>query len=198
MDAKTIGVAAAVLALLVLGYVAFTRSREAPAAAPPPRSATPKAPPENPYRALREQALRVTAEEAGLKVGMDEPFMILMEMNVSDEIATLVTLHDGTTSLYLSTGGGVIGGGTHAAVEKAGKAYLASAKDDLKHMEKTTDFPTPPPGRIRFYVRTPADTFTAEESEDRLVKGQGPLAGLFSESQKVMTELRLAQQKMKE
>ena len=47
-----------------------------------------------------------------------------MEMAFPEGAATLVSLADGTTSMYTSTGGGVIGGGAHDAVVQAGRAFL--------------------------------------------------------------------------
>src|SRR5436309_11113376 len=48
----------------------------------------------------------------------------VMDMAFPGGVASLVSLEDGTTSLYTSTGGGVIGGGAHESVVKATQASL--------------------------------------------------------------------------
>lgn len=47
----------------------------------------------------------------------------LMEMAVSSATVTLVAVADGATSLYVSTGGGVIGGGHHETVRAAYRKF---------------------------------------------------------------------------
>lgn len=53
---------------------------------------------------------------------------ILMETGYPQGIATLVSLADGTTSLYFSNGDGMIGGGQHANIAQASKAFVAAAE----------------------------------------------------------------------
>src|SRR2546421_13032816 len=48
----------------------------------------------------------------------------IMDMAFPGGVASLVSLEDGTTSLYTSTGGGVIGGGAHQTVVEATHAFL--------------------------------------------------------------------------
>src|SRR5215468_5447884 len=40
----------------------------------------------------------------------------VMDWNLGGGLATLVAIEDGTVSLYLNPGGGIIGAGTHASV----------------------------------------------------------------------------------
>src|SRR2546430_10376917 len=46
------------------------------------------------------------------------PRCVLMDWNVGGSVATLVAFDDGTVSLYLSSGGGIIGAGAHARSEE--------------------------------------------------------------------------------
>jgi hypothetical protein len=61
-------------------------------------------------------------------------------------------LSDGTTSLYLSSGGGVIGGHTHESVGQANAAFLETANHHYQHLEPSESFPVPATGRTLFYV----------------------------------------------
>jgi hypothetical protein len=46
-----------------------------------------------------------------------------MDWSMDNGTATLVAYDDGTTSLYTSTGGGVIGAGSHGEVRDAAEAF---------------------------------------------------------------------------
>ncbi len=149
------------------------------------------------YLGLRGQALKVTARDIGLEVtpGSSEPYGILMETGLARGVATLVSLADGTASLYLSNGGGIIGGAGHDSVRKAAKGFVRLAKDYMQKMDKTTSYPMPSIGMVRFYALTPSGVFTFEASENDLGYGRSDLSKLFHEGQKVITELRLTQNK---
>ncbi len=70
------------------------------------------------YQGLRAQILGLDPATAGLQQGSVDRVVwgALMETGYPRGTATLVALADGTTSLYLSGGGGIIGGGSHEAV----------------------------------------------------------------------------------
>jgi hypothetical protein len=70
------------------------------------------------YQGLRTRILDLDPASAGLAQGPQHQVVwgALMETGYLRGTATLVTLADGTTSLYLSTGGGIIGGGFRADV----------------------------------------------------------------------------------
>lgn len=79
---------------------------------------------------------------------------ILMETGYPQAVVTLVSLADGTTSLYFSHGGGVIGGGQHETVARASKSFVIAAEGYYPKMTLTKSFPFPPVGRVKFYVLT--------------------------------------------
>jgi hypothetical protein len=62
-----------------------------------------------------------------------------------DGFATLVALRDGTSSLYVSTGGGVIGAGFHQPVQVAAKLVLTKTCEYLPNwrLEGGTEHPLP-------------------------------------------------------
>jgi hypothetical protein len=67
------------------------------------------------YRGLRAQILGLDSAGAGLRQGPGHEAVwgALMETGSPRGTASLMGLADGTTSLYLSSGGGIIGGGSH-------------------------------------------------------------------------------------
>ena len=78
---------------------------------------------------LRSMALNLKAEDLGLspKNYPNEVWGILMETGFKNDSYTLLVLADGTTSLYFSNGGGIIGAGTHETVKKASLNLLIEA-----------------------------------------------------------------------
>ena len=85
------------------------------------------------YLDLRAMVLGARPDEIGLAPTPERPRVwgVLMETGYPKGVATLVTLADGTTSLYLSTGGGTIGGGAHEAVASASRRFLAAVERTL-------------------------------------------------------------------
>jgi hypothetical protein len=112
----------------------------------------PKVTPAQAAQGLREHALSVTAQDAGITStsGDAQVWGVLMEIGFRDAVATVVSLADGTTSLYFSTGGGVIGAGAHAAVRSAATSFIAAAETHRAHFTGATEHPQPAPGRVRF------------------------------------------------
>jgi len=83
-------------------------------------------------KGLRNRLLTSSAEEVGLS-GKDaeaKVWGVLMEVAFPSGVSTIVSIRDGTASLYTSTGGGVLGG--YSAREEA-KRFVAEAE---KHFEK--------------------------------------------------------------
>src|SRR5688500_5073783 len=100
------------------------------------------------YLRLRSLALGLRETDPGL-VGTtaDEPMAILMESGLeSGATYTVVCVADGSTSLYFSNGGGIIGAGAHAPVAAASRTWLERATADAPLMSPTTDFPLPATG----------------------------------------------------
>jgi hypothetical protein len=145
------------------------------------------------YRGLRQMVLDLEPGAVGLA---DDPnssavWGALMDMGVAGGSATLVALADGTTSLYLSSGGGMIGAGGHAAVADATRAFLASLQEHLTELRRTDDVTVPREGRIAFLALTHKGRMRAEADEDDLGYGRHPLALTFRAAHDVLTELRL-------
>lgn len=83
---------------------------------------------------MRERVFAVKPDEIGLSKSnySAEVWGILMETGFKGGGAySLVVLADGTTSLYFSTGAGVIGAGQHEQVRKASMHFLAGANHYL-------------------------------------------------------------------
>lgn len=149
--------------------------------------------PDGVYSGLRHQALSVRRTEVGIA---DPPLEapawgILMETGYEPETVTLFALADGTTSLYFSNGGGMIGGHSHEPVRRANVHLMHEANQKLPLFKSCDAFPVPAPGRTIFYLLTDSGVLTAEANEDDLGYGRHVLSTLFHAGHEVITQLRL-------
>jgi hypothetical protein len=145
------------------------------------------------YQHFRSQALSVERASAGIaEPSADTPVWgLLMEMGLPNGSATLLALADGTTSLYYSSGGGVIGGHSHETVRRANAALLAEANTVVSRMMPTSSYPLPPARFTTFYARTDSGIFAGGGADEELARGRHELSSLFRAGHSVLTELRL-------
>jgi hypothetical protein len=145
-------------------------------------------------RELRERALSLTPSELNLAPTAELPnvFGILMETAYPEAVASLVAFAEGSTSLYFSSGGGIIGAGEHESVRAALVPFFRTAESHLHAFTRSDSTPLPKPGRVRFYVRTFERTLTAEADEQDLGEMRHPLSPLFHAGHNVIGAVREA------
>lgn len=141
------------------------------------------------FTGLRKLVFAVRPDELGLTAG--EPLAALMETGLDEGVATLVAVADGSTSLYLSNGGGIIGGQGRATVRVASSAFLADLAAVAERLRPTTDFPLPTRGRVRFYLLNGNGVRTAEASEQDLGHHRHELSPIFHSAHAVIAAVRL-------
>ena len=123
------------------------------------------------------------------------PRCVLMDWNVGGSVATLVAFDDGTVSLYLSSGGGIIGAGAHANVARAAAPFREQAQAILSKLSRATTFPLPAGNNnVVFYVVTDSTTLSSGEIDVGLsgLPASHPFAGLLNSAQALITEVRRA------
>lgn len=147
----------------------------------------------NPYPGLRAQLLKASRDALGIPQpsSLTEPWGVLMETGYETSSVTVVALADGNSSIYLSSGGGFIGGQGHASVRKAAIAMVREAAKHVQAMARTKSFPLPANGRTVFYVLTDSGVFTGAAAERALGERRHDLAPLFHAGQDVITQYRL-------
>lgn len=135
-------------------------------------------------------------DPSSIRTSADEPWggaaVAAMELSVSGAIATIVTIADGTVSMYLSSGGGAIGAGEHAAVRAEGQRFRTVMADSRGLLVRTVEFPLPRSGEVRFHARIGEDRFTGVAPEPALRGGRHVLSPLYAAGQDLLTEIRLA------
>jgi hypothetical protein len=144
------------------------------------------------YSRFRRQALLASRVEFSIsKLSPDLPIWgLLMESGYSEGTATLFALGDGTTSLYLSSGSGIIGGGGHDNVRRANRAFIESANEYYERFKPCRSYPTPEPDHAVFYVLTDSGILTEDALENDLGNNRHPLSPLFYSGQELITQLR--------
>ncbi len=145
------------------------------------------------YQGLRAQILGLDPATAGMQQGPEHQVLwgALMETGYPRGTATLVALADGTTSLYLSTGGGIIGGGFHRAVADATRSFLAELEHRLPMLRPDPDAALPATGWVIIRALTYTGRMYSEAAEDDLGHGRHELSPVFYAAHRVITELRL-------
>jgi hypothetical protein len=124
-----------------------------------------------------------------------QPFAVLMDWVIPAGTATVAAYVDGTASIYLSSGGGYLGGGqSHESIRNAAMRTVEIARELKPLMQPTTTYPLPQSGQVTFYVRTDAGVVTATVPEDELRNHRSPLSKLGDSAQTIVTEYRLMQE----
>jgi len=178
-------IACAVVLLLILGWLAIRARQNRELSR---WSANPSAT----YLGLRTFALQDPHIEPG-KAG--EPSVVLMDLTTPRGArATVAAYADGTASIYLSNGGGFLGGGqAHESIRKAAIQTVEIAGELKGLMHPTTEYPLPQQGQVTFYVRTDDQVLTATAPEEDLRSHRSPLYKLGNSAQAIITEYRLTE-----
>jgi hypothetical protein len=163
----------------------------------------PKQTPFEIYQGLRYNILSIDPNKVGLapKPGVNASWGVVTDLGVAPSgYMTLVSLVDGTTSMYTSSGGGMIGAGENkaGAPAQASVALVMAAEKFYRLMQPTKVFPLPSAGNVRFYVLTSYGVYSAEFPQLTPADDKHPFFELYAFAQNVITELRLLDEKQKQ
>ena len=149
------------------------------------------------YLQLRNRILSLNPTEVGLAPSIAAPHVwgVLMETGYPVGYASLISLADGTTSLYYSTGGGMLGSGEYTPVAEASKALIAQAENHFQYVSLVNEFPLPDVGQVRFIILTYACMYAGEAPEKTLAAGKHQLSPLYIKAQAALEQLRLLAEK---
>lgn len=122
--------------------------------------------------------------------------LVLMDWVVQNGTTTVLAAADGTASIYLSSGGGFIGGGQRIPqIAEAARRAVKLASQALPLATKTTTYDQPKTGEVYFYIRALDGVYRAVAKEEKLKDGTDPLMALGGMMQAIVTGYRLSQQK---
>ncbi len=118
------------------------------------------------YRGLRERAVNITPSDINISLNdehKNQVYAAIVDMPIGEKIVTLVCFFDGTTSLYFSNGGGILGGGRkHEIIQKAAGDFLFSSGQAIPFMQKASDYPLPTSKNSMVYLKCGEGTYTTQ------------------------------------
>jgi hypothetical protein len=152
---------------------------------------------ENRYQDLRNMAFNVTPDQLQLSLPKDQTkvFGVIMDWDLGDGIMTLISYDTGDASMYLSSGGGVIGGGQHENVRKATKEFISKAQSYVDKSSKNDKTSLPDKNCVKFYLLTNNGKFVAQETMNNIENSSSTWLDFFEQGNKVISELRLTTEK---
>jgi hypothetical protein len=145
------------------------------------------------FAGLRSQALAITADQLGLPPDL-EVVGLLMDTSYPSGAATLLVVADGTVSLYLSSGGGMIGAGARASVAVPARELLAVSKLFRSEFGAASSADLPPAGWTTITLLTPDGRRSVTAPEEDFGYRRHPASPVFHAAHQVITELRILQQ----
>jgi hypothetical protein len=175
------------IAIVILALWSAVRSRVQ--AGEPTDAATKK----DVYLGLRNQILRGSRTKFGLPATRtaNDPWGVVMDWGVTKGTATVVALSDGTASVYLSGGGGYIGGIGQPPIHAAAQKAIEVARSVQLPNQPSTDYPLPEIHGVFFYFLTDAGVFVLRSSEEELKSPAHPLRKIGDAMQEVITQYRV-------
>lgn len=157
-------------------------------------------PPQDPKEAmadLRRMALTAAPEQFGLArdAASAEVYGIMMEFRIDEDTISILSMKDGSASLYTTSTFGVIGGGEHEAVRRAAQAFVQTAQKYYENSEATSNFDYPQSGQVRFYLLTYGGVRVCSALEQDIFEEKDVHYDLYAAGQDVLTQLRLIVEK---
>lgn len=146
-----------------------------------------KAPYASAYMGLRDQALHFRV--ANLE--KNAVHAVLMDWFVGRGTVTVVAVADGTASVYLSTGGGYIGGSQADPAFRDAALQTVKIANSLMHFfDPTESAKLPGAGELYFYLTTSSGCYFAKASEDQMKAGTDGLSALGNAMQWIIAAYR--------
>lgn len=146
----------------------------------------------NPYLDLRNMALNATPEQIAIELPKDKTkiYGVVMDWDLGEGTATLVAFMTGDASLYLSSGGGVIGGIGHENVNIAVKNFISNSETHINKTTKTETTPLPEKNEVKFYFLTNNGKLVGQENMANFENNTSEWLTLFEEGNNLITEIR--------
>lgn len=150
--------------------------------------------PEPIIRDLRAMMLGLQPTDIGLPEKPMHPKVwgVMMDIGYQNTLATMVVLADGTTSLYLGHGGGVIGAGQYQDVRSAAEEVLQIAELHRGAIDSNTSQAPPNVGEVKFHLLTYDGPLTIQVSEQDLGHNQHRLSAMFHAGHEVIARMTAA------
>ena len=146
---------------------------------------------------LRNMVLHMNPDKLGVRPSESTPNIwgVLMEFWMKQTVVTIVSLADGTTSMYFSTGGGILGAGSAPAPSTASRQLIRVAEQFYSVIPEAVACPMPKPGNVRFHLLTFASFRSIELAENEVQNKSHQFFRLYAYGQDVITKIRVHAEK---
>jgi hypothetical protein len=144
-------------------------------------------------RDLRNMFLTASAEHVGIQRSEEYPRVwgVVVDWPIGEHIATIVSLADGSASVYTTGTFGIIGGIGHETVRAAAKKVIKEAERHFDDSTPTQDFSYPTHDRVRFFFTTFSGVRVIDTDWVSLSEQRSKYFELFDAAQDVLTQLRM-------
>jgi hypothetical protein len=144
------------------------------------------------YNELREMAIWTKPGQLGLSLasGKTVVYGVVMDWDVKNGTASIISFLSGDASIYFSSGGSIVGRGTHENVKIIAKQFVEEAQQMLGNATKTDQTPLPDENNVVFYLLTNKGIYSGQDNMDNLSKRNSIWLGLFLIGNEVINELR--------
>lgn len=144
------------------------------------------------YMDMRNQAFQLNPNKIRIdRSKVKSVWGVVTEFELEGGFATMVSLANGTTNMYFSSGSGVLGAGDYTKVQKASETLISIAEQYISQMEIVTEYPLPSKGYVRFYLLTYSGVYTMEVPETIPYEDKThPMYGLYAYSHNVIQQIR--------
>jgi hypothetical protein len=161
----------------------------------PPPASGPKREVASVYVGLRDTILSLDPTSVGIHQTAATPNVwgVVMDWSLDDAVATIVSLADGTTSMYLSTGGGSLGAGEHPAAAAASLSAVRLAETMLDDFPGATGSPLPPRGRTALTLLTFSGLRRFEDDNAAFENDASRVSPVANAMQNVIHEIQVAE-----
>ena len=164
----------------------FAKREKTPASAQSPKDVA---------AGLRSMVLGLSSEDIGITEHNfpHQAWGVVMETGMKGGYYTLGVLADGTTSLYFSNGGGIIGAGERPEVRKASEQFLGWGNRLVGSSEPAPSLDPPLEGETKFFFLTFTGIRSYTASELDLGEKRDSLSPLFHAGHSVIAAVRQTQ-----
>lgn len=152
------------------------------------------------YMQMRGQMFRLNPAKVGIKRSSEDTQVwgVMTEFTVDGGYVTMVSLANGRTYMYFSSGSGILGAGDYSMVSIASAELVKTAERYVSQMKPTRDHPFPSAGHTRFYLLTYSGLYTREVRESEMDgEHTNAMYGLYAYTQNVITQIRLISSRSK-
>lgn len=146
----------------------------------------------NTYEGLRNLAFSIVPSQLKIAIPDNENLVygVVIDLNMGDSFVTLVSFITGATSLYISTGDGIIGGGKSPSVGEAASELVTMSQNYTDRAIPVSTFDLPAKGCVRFYLLTNHQKLAAQENVVHFDDNTSAWLPLFEKANEVIAEMR--------